>query len=60
MTNEELINKMVQFVTNNPNNYVSEQDAIYTKLAGLKLYDVPIIGFALLHLRFLRDMKAEI
>lgn len=46
MTNEELIDRVVCFVGNSPDNFVSEKDAIYPKLAGLKLYEPPIIGFA--------------
>ena len=46
MTNEDLVSRIISFVTNSPDNYVSEEDAIDPKLAGMKLYDAPIIGFA--------------
>ena len=46
MTKEELVIKIAEFVANSPNNYVAEEDAIYPKLAGLKLYEAPVIGFA--------------
>lgn len=46
MTNEELIAKVTHFVQTSPDNHVSAKDAIYPELAGLKMYDAPIFGFA--------------
>ncbi|MBR2483483.1 MAG: epoxyqueuosine reductase [Oscillospiraceae bacterium] len=46
MTNEELIAKVTHFVRTSPDNHVSAEDAIYPELAGLKMYDDPIFGFA--------------
>ena len=46
MTKEELVSKIADFVASDLNNYVSEEDAIYPELAGLKMYETPIVGFA--------------
>lgn len=46
MTNDELIDRIINFTTNSTFNYVSEEDAITSSLIGLKLYDDPIFGFA--------------
>lgn len=46
MTAEELIHRVVSFAESSPDNEVSEEDAIYSNLAGLKLYEAPILGFA--------------
>lgn len=46
MTNEELIDRVVNFVASSKDNLVSDEDAIYPKLAGMKLYEAPLIGFA--------------
>ena len=46
MTKQELINKIIEFVKNSPDNYVSEEDAIYPRLAGMKMYETPIVEFA--------------
>ncbi len=46
MKKEELVNEIIHFVMNSPDNYVSEEDAIYSRIAGLKLYELPIMGFA--------------
>lgn len=46
MTNEELVIKITEYVINSPDNYVSEEDAIYPGLAGLKIYESPLVGFA--------------
>ncbi|MBR6678050.1 MAG: epoxyqueuosine reductase [Oscillospiraceae bacterium] len=46
MTNVELMEKITNFVRTSPDNRISAQDAIYPELAGLKMYDDPIFGFA--------------
>ena len=46
MTKEDLIFKIETFVMNSKDNFISEADAIYQRLAGLKIYETPIIGFA--------------
>ena len=46
MTNEELIRRIETFVANSPSNYISAEDAITPALAGLAMYDAPLIGFA--------------
>lgn len=46
MKNEELIDKIVYFAANSKDNYISDEDAIYSHLAGMKIYEAPLIGFA--------------
>ena len=46
MNKEELIYNIVNWVENSKDNYISDEDAIYPNLAGLKLYEAPIVGFA--------------
>ena len=46
MTVAELARKIANFVANSPGNYVSEEDAIYPQLAGMKIYESPLVGFA--------------
>lgn len=46
MTNEELVTKITEYVESSPDNYISEEDAIYPGLAGLKIYESPLVGFA--------------
>lgn len=46
MTNKELIDLITDFVETSPENHVSEPDTIYPNLAGLKIYDAPLFGFA--------------
>lgn len=46
MTNQELINRIITFVANSKDNFVSDDDAIYPHLAGMKIYEAPLIGFA--------------
>lgn len=46
MTNKAIADSIMDFVANSRDNYVSEEDAIYKELAGLKMYEAPIIGFA--------------
>lgn len=46
MTSKALIDSITNFVTNDPGNYVSEEDAIYPELTGLKFYEAPVVGFA--------------
>lgn len=45
MENEELINKIVNFVANSQDNFVSDEDAIYPSLTGMKIYEAPLVGF---------------
>ena len=47
MNKEEFIKKIEDFCLSCKSNYVSEEDAIYPSQVGLRLYDVPLIGFAL-------------
>lgn len=46
MTNEDLIKQIIHFVASSPDNYVSDTDAIDPALAGLKLYEEPLVGIA--------------
>ena len=46
MENKELIDKIVNFVANSKDNFVSDEDAIYPNLAGMKIYEEPLVGFA--------------
>ena len=46
MENKELIDKIVNFVANSKDNFVAEEDAIYPDLAGMKIYEEPLVGFA--------------
>ena len=46
MTNEGLAHEIANWVMKSPDNYVSDEDAIFPSLVGLKLYETPIVGFA--------------
>lgn len=46
MKNEELVNRIVDFVAESNDNFVSAEDAIYPNLAGMKIYEEPLVGFA--------------
>lgn len=46
MKKEELIDKITNFVINSQDNFVSDEDAIYPNLAGMKIYEEPLVGFA--------------
>lgn len=46
MENKELIDKIVNYVANSKDNFVSAEDAIYPNLTGMKIYEEPIVGFA--------------
>lgn len=46
MTNGELTKQIISFVASSQDNYVSDTDAIDPVLAGLKLYEEPLIGIA--------------
>lgn len=60
MTNEELVDKIVHFVADSPDNHVSVEDAIYPELAGLKLYEAPVMDFAFADDElFTREYKKE-
>lgn len=46
MKKEVLIDKIVNYVANNQDESISDEDAIYPHLAGMKIYEDPLIGFA--------------
>ena len=46
MNNKEFIDKIVSFVADSKDNFISDEDAIYPNLAGMKIYDEPLVGFA--------------
>ena len=46
MENKELIDKIVSFVANSTENFVADEDAIDPSLAGMKIYEEPLVGFA--------------
>ena len=43
---ETLLTSLTDFVNSSAGNRVSEEDAIYPRLAGMQIYDAPIMGFA--------------
>ena len=46
MENRELIDKIVDYVANSQDNFISDEDAISPDLVGMKIYEEPLIGFA--------------
>lgn len=46
MTKETLIRQIEAFAAEGNGNFVSAEDAIYPSIAGMKIYDSPIVGFA--------------
>lgn len=46
MQKKELINSIASFVESSSCNYISEEDAIKLDVAGMKMYEAPLIGFA--------------
>ena len=46
MKKEVLTGKIVNFAANSRDNFISDEDAIYPYLAGMKIFDDPLIGFA--------------
>ena len=46
MNNQDLIAEIVRFTADSRENFISEEDAIYPRLAGMKLYEPPLVGFA--------------
>lgn len=46
MTKQELKNEICRLVTEDPAGLISAKDAIYPELAGMRLYDEPLVGFA--------------
>ena len=46
MENKKLIDKIVNYVANSKDNFISDEDAISPNLVGMKIYEEPIIGFA--------------
>ena len=46
MTNQAFVDQILDFAAASPDNYVQEEDAICPELAGLKLFEAPVVGFA--------------
>lgn len=46
MDKKAFIDKIVRFTATNPNNFISDEDAIYPRLAGMKIFEEPLVGFA--------------
>ena len=46
MTKEEFIVKITEYANESYENYVSEENAIFAELVGMKMYEDPIIGFS--------------
>lgn len=46
MEAKEFIDKVVDYVSNSKDNFISDEDAISTDLEGMKIYEKPLIGFA--------------
>ena len=44
--NKELIDQIVYYAANSKDNFISDEDAISPNLAGMKIYEYPLIGFA--------------
>ena len=42
----ELEEKLGAFVEGNPGNYISQEQAISPELAGLRIYEAPLLGAA--------------
>lgn len=46
MKKEALIDNIVNFVANSQDNLISGEDAIYPNLAGMSIYEAPLVGGA--------------
>ena len=46
MTNQEILDTIATYVEDNQGNFVSEEDAISPGLAGLRIYEQALVGFA--------------
>ena len=46
MNQQELLGALCAYTDENPANRVAAEDAIYPELAGLRIYDHPLLGFA--------------
>lgn len=46
MKKETLVEKIVSFVAESGDNFVSPEDAIRSELAGMKIFEAPLVGFA--------------
>ena len=46
MNQQELLGALCAYTDENPANRVSAEDAIYPELAGLRIYDHPLLSFA--------------
>ena len=46
MEKTAFIDKIVNFVANSHYNFISDEDAIYPHLAGMKIFEDPLVGFA--------------
>ena len=46
MKSKEFIDKIVNFVANSKDNFVTDEDAIFPNLARMKIYETPLVGFA--------------
>lgn len=46
MDNDQLRSLITAFVEKSAHNYVSADEAIYERLAGMQIYEAPLIGFA--------------
>lgn len=46
MTSASLINEMEKYVAASASNYISGEDAIFPSLAGMRIFDAPLVGFA--------------
>jgi epoxyqueuosine reductase QueG len=47
MNNESIISLAKKYISNSPDNYISEENAINHNCVGLKIYDSPIFAFGL-------------
>ena len=46
MTKEEFTQKLIKYAVTSSDNYVTEENAIFPELVGMKMYEEPIIGFS--------------
>ena len=59
MENNEFIDKIVNFVANSKDNFISDEDAIYQNLTGMKIYEDPLVGFARADDELFTEFKKE-
>lgn len=46
MKKDAFVDKIMRFVASSKDNFISDEDAIYPNLAGMKIFEAPLVGFA--------------